>query len=328
MLSNMNAILVNKFGGPENCEYTTGLPIPEPNENQIQIKIHAAGINPVDTYIRAGTHSRQPKLPYTPGLDSAGEVTKVGENVKDFKVGDRVFTTNSDTGTYAEYTLSNPMYTFKLSDKLTYEEGSAIGIPFFTAYRSLFIKGYAKPGETVLIHGASGSVGIAAIQLAKSFGMKIIGTAGTPEGMELVTKNGADYVFNHRDPDYMEKIKELFPDGLELILEMLANVNLNNDLQILRWKKGRVVVIGNRGTIDVNPRLLMAKETSVTGVTLFTSDEEDFKLMYSHINALIENNCIKPAIGKVYPLKNASKAQHDVVNNTGTTGRLTLKIQP
>ncbi len=272
----MNGILVNKFGGPEVCEYTTGLPIPEPNENQIQIKIHAAGVNPVDTYIRAGTHSRQPKLPYTPGLDSAGEVTKVGENIKEFKVGDRVFTTNSDTGTYAEYTLGNPIHTFKLPDCLSYEEGSAIGIPYFTAYRSLFLKGNAKPGETLLIHGASGSVGVAACQLAKAHGMKVIGTAGSNEGIELVTRQGADFVFNHKEADYMEKIKELFPDGLDMIIEMLANVNLNNDLQLLRWKRGRVVVIGNRGTIEVNPRLLMAKETTVTGVTLFTSDEVFF----------------------------------------------------
>lgn len=324
----MNAILVKQFGGADVCEYTSNLPIPEPNENQIQIKIHAAGVNPVDTYIRAGTHSRQPKLPYTPGLDSAGEVTRIGEKVQNFKVGDRVFTTNSDTGTYAEYTLSNPMYTFKLPDNLSYEEGSAIGIPFFTAYRSLFLKGNAKPGECVLVHGASGSVGLAAVQLAKANGMTVIGTAGSSAGLELVKNQGADHVFNHRDSDYMEKIKNMFPDGLDIILEMLANVNLNNDLQILRWKKGRVVVIGNRGTIDINPRLLMAKETSVTGVTLFTSDEDDFHLMYRHIYSLIKANCIKPVIGEVYPLKNASKAQHDIVNNSGATGRLTIKVQP
>ena len=137
-------------------------------------------------------------------------------------------------------------------------------------------RGHAKPGETLLVHGASGSVGIAAIQLAKAHGLKVIGTAGSAEGLELVSKQGADHVFNHKETDYLEKIKQFFPDGLDLILEMLANVNLNNDMQILRWKRGRVVVIGNRGTIDVNPRLLMAKETLVTGVTLFTSDEVSF----------------------------------------------------
>ena len=102
--------------------------------------MHAAGVNPVDTYIRTGTHSRKPQLPYTPGLDSAGVVTKVGKNVTKFNVGDRVYTTNSDSGTYAEYTVSKPGFTFKLEENLSFEEGSAIGIPYFTAYRALFIK--------------------------------------------------------------------------------------------------------------------------------------------------------------------------------------------
>ena len=100
----------------------------------------------------------------------------------------------------------------------------------------------AKPGETLLIHGASGSVGIATIQFAKTHGLKIIGTAGTKEGMELVKEQGADYVYNHKEENYMETVKHDHPDGIDIILEMLANVNLNNDLQILKAKKGRVVV--------------------------------------------------------------------------------------
>lgn len=322
----MKAISVKVFGGPEECQIATNLPIPEPNENQILINVKACGVNPVDTYIRAGTHSRQPKLPYTPGLDSAGIVTKVGKNVSNFKVGDRVFTANTDTGSYAEYTLSNPMYTFKLDEKLSFEEGSALGIPYFTAYRSLFMKGNAKPGETLLIHGASGSVGLASIQLAKTIGMKIIGTAGSEPGLELIRSQGVEHVFNHREANYMERIKELCPDGIDLILEMLANVNLDNDIKILRWKKGRVVVIGNRGTVEINPRMLMAKETSVVGVTLFTSDADDFQLMYNHINGLIKLGAIRPVLGKTYRLEEADKAQHDVINNSGSVGRITLKV--
>jgi len=322
----MRAIRVKEFGGPEVCQLETDVPIPEPNDDQVQIRVNASGVNPVDTYIRSGTHSRQPKLPYTPGMDSAGIVTKVGKNVNKFKVGDRVFTLNSDTGTYAEYALASPSFTFALGDELSFEQGSSLGIPYFTAYRALFIKANAKPGEIVLIHGASGAVGIAALQLAKTHGMKVIGTAGTQQGMDLVKSLGADLVYNHKDNDYMEKIKQQCPEGIEVVLEMLANVNLNNDLQILRWKKGRVVVIGNRGTIDVNPRLLMAKETYVVGVTLFSSDEDEFNMMNSHIQALIRNNCIKPVIGKVFTLEETAKAQSEVINNTGTYGRITIKI--
>ncbi|CAF0822396.1 unnamed protein product [Brachionus calyciflorus] len=326
ILKMMKGILVHEFGGPEACKYETSIPIPEPNDDQIQIRVHAAGVNPVDTYIRSGTHSRRPALPYTPGGDSAGVITKVGKNIKNFKVGDRVFTCNSDSGTYAEYTISKPMYTFKLDDSLSFEEGSALGIPYFTAYRALFLKGHAKPGETVLIHGASGAVGLACVQLAKSQGLRVIGTAGSEAGLELVKTTGADYVFNHREEGYMDKIKALNPEGLEIIIEMLANVNLANDIQILKWKKGRVMVVGNRGAIEMNPRFLMAKETSVTGITLFTSDEEDFHLMYNHLDALIKQKSIRPVMGHFYSIQEANKAHHDVINNTGTTGRLTLRL--
>lgn len=177
-----------------------------------------------------------------------------------------------------------------------------------------------------MIHGASGGVGLACVQLAKSHGLRVIGTAGTEAGMSLVKSTGADYVFNHRDENHMEKIKVLNPEGLELVIEMLANVNLANDIQILKWKKGRVMVVGNRGEIEINARFLMAKETSITGVTLFTSDQEDFNLMYSHLNALIRQKIVKPVMGKIYPIEEAHMAQHDVINNSGTTGRLTLKI--
>jgi NADPH2:quinone reductase len=156
--------------------------------------------------------------------------------------------------------------------------------------------------------------------------LKIIGTAGTKEGMALVKEQGADYVYNHKENDYMEKVKHDHPEGIDIILEMLANVNLNNDLQILKAKKGRVVVIGNRGTIDINPRLLMAKETSVTGVTLFSSTEEEFEMMNSHLQALIKNNCIKPVIGKVFTLEETPEAQSEVINNAGTFGRITIKV--
>ena len=177
-----------------------------------------------------------------------------------------------------------------------------------------------------MIHGASGSVGLACVQLAKSHGLKVIGTAGTDVGMSIVKSTGADFVFNHREQNYMEKIRALNPEGLELIIEMLANVNLANDIQILKWKKGRVMVVGNRGDIEINPRFLMAKETSITGVTLFTSDQDDFNLMYSHLNALIKQKIVKPVMGKIYSIQEANTAQNDVINNSGTTGRLTLKI--
>jgi NADPH2:quinone reductase len=322
----MKAVVVKEFGGPEVCKLESDLPIPEPNANQIQIRVHAVGINPVDTYIRAGTHTRRPPLPYIPGFDCAGVVTKVGASITTFAPGDRVFTTSTESGCYSEYTLSKPLHTFKLDPSLSFEAGSALGIPYFTAYRALFLKGKARPGEWALVHGASGGVGIAAVQLAKAVGLNVIGTAGTAAGLELVRAQGADHVFNHKDVDYMARIKEICPEGLDIIIEMLANVNLEVDIQNLRWKRGRVLIVGSRGNIEISPRFLMAKETSVSGVTLFTSDQDDFNEMYAHLSSLIRIGAVRPVLAKTYELGEAGVAHEEIMSGSGAQGRLTLRL--
>ncbi|UJR21504.1 hypothetical protein I4U23_024590 [Adineta vaga] len=187
---------------------------------------------------------------------------------------------------------------------------------------------HAKPNETVLIHGASGGVGIAAVQLARTLGMRVIGTASTEQGLQAIRDQGADLVFNHKQEGYLKEIAtaSINNEGIDLILEMLANVNLNADLQLLKSCVGRVVVIGNRGTVDINPRLLMAKETSICGVTLFSSNEEEFEMINAYLQQGLKYGYLRPLLGRIYPLEEAAKAQTDVISNHGTYGRLTLKI--
>ncbi|KAM6457007.1 quinone oxidoreductase isoform 2-T5 [Liasis olivaceus] len=269
----MRAIKVFEFGGPEVLKLQLDTLVPIPNENQVLIKVHACGINPVDTYIRSGTFSRKPSLPYTPGTDVAGVVQEVGEHVTAFKKGDRVFTLGTVSGGYAEYAVASVDNIFPLSDKLDFKQGAAVGIPYFTAYRALFQKGSAKAGETVLVHGASGGVGTAACQIARAYGLKVWGTAGTEKGMNLVLKNGACKVFNHRKTDYLAEIKEIAgAQGIDVIIEMLANVNLANDLQLLS-NGGRVMIVGSRGPVEINPRDTMGKESSIRGIHLFSASK-------------------------------------------------------
>jgi NADPH:quinone reductase len=128
----MQAIAFNSFGDHTVLELKKDFPIPEPNDNQIQIKVHAVGVNPYDGLVRAGYVPKPINFPCILGDDSAGIVTKIGKNVKNFAPGDRVFTLHSDSGTYAEYTLSQPSHTFKLPSHYTFEEGSALGVPYFT----------------------------------------------------------------------------------------------------------------------------------------------------------------------------------------------------
>uniref|UniRef100_A0A6G1RG13 Crystallin zeta n=1 Tax=Hypotaenidia okinawae TaxID=2861861 RepID=A0A6G1RG13_9GRUI len=136
----MRAVRVFEFGGPEVLKLQPDVAIPDPEENQVLIKVHACGVNPVETYIRSGSYARKPALPYTPGSDVAGVIERVGKRVAAFKKGDRVFTLDTISGGYADYAVAAANRTFPLSDKLDFKQGAAIGIPYFTAYRALFQK--------------------------------------------------------------------------------------------------------------------------------------------------------------------------------------------
>ncbi|XP_043941732.1 quinone oxidoreductase [Protopterus annectens] len=322
----MRAVRVSEFGGPGVLKLLSDIPVPTPSENQVLIKVHACGVNPVETYIRAGTYSRKPTLPYTPGTDIAGIIEDVGQQVTNFKKGDRVFTTGTITGGYAEYSVASVDTVYPLPDNLTFKQGAAVGIPFFTAYRALFHKAHGKPGETVLVHGASGGVGIVACQLARAYGFKVFGTAGTPEGLKLILNNGAHQVFNHREENYIEKIKKASADhGVDVIIEMLSNINLNKDLQLLGFG-GRIIVVGCRGCIEINPRETMAKEASIIGTTLFNATKEEREETAAAFFAGAEVGWLKPVIGPEYPLEKAAQAHEDIINSSGASGKMVLTM--
>jgi NADPH2:quinone reductase len=253
----MKAIRVHAFGGPENLKYEDA-PDPKPGPGQIVVRIRATGVNPVETYIRSGIYGPK-EFPYTPGTDAAGTIEAVGANAS-VKVGDRVFVTGSSTGTYAELALCNATQVFPLPEKLGFQQGAAIGVPYGTAYRALFTRGGAKAGETVLVHGASGGVGVASVQLAREAGLRVIGTASTERGKKLVKEQGAVEVLDHSNPDYLKQLMDLTGGkGVELIMEMAAHINLGKDLTVLA-KRGRVIVIGNRGPVEINARDTMARD--------------------------------------------------------------------
>ncbi|KAK1164113.1 quinone oxidoreductase-like isoform X1 [Acipenser oxyrinchus oxyrinchus] len=320
----MRAVVVSEFGGPSVLQFQSDVPVPNPGLTQVLIRVHACGVNPVETYIRSGAYARKPNLPYTPGTDVAGEVEAVGKHVKTFKAGDRVFTSGTVTGGYAEYTIASEESVHPLPDNLNYKQGAAIGIPYFTAYRALFHKAHSKAGERVLIHGASGGVGMAACQIARAFGMKVLGTAGTCEGLNLALKNGAHQAFNHKEEGYIEKIKEATcGQGVNVIIEMLSNMNLNADLQLLSFG-GRVIIVGCRGPIEINPRDTMAKETSIIGVSLFSATKEDRAESSASLFAGMEAGLLSPVIGPEYPLEQASQAHEEIISSSGALGKMVL----
>lgn len=318
----MRTIRVHRFGGPEVMQLEE-IPDPRPGPGQVLVRIRAAGVNPVDTYIRSGTYARKPNLPYTPGFDGAGDVVSVGNGVGRVSPGDRVYTAGTISGSYAEYALCAESQVHPLAKRMEYTQGAAVGIPYATAYRSLFQRAHALAAETVLVHGASGGVGIAALQLARAAGMKLIGTAGTDRGRQLCFEQGAHHVLDHSKPDYLEEAMRLTHDrGVDVILEMLANVNLNRDLIVLATG-GRIVVIGSRGTIEIDPRHTMRTEGAIVGVMLFNASEKEMATIHAGLVAGLENGTLRPIAGQEIPLGEAARA-HEAVLEPGAYGKIVL----
>ena len=319
----MKAIIIKEFGEPEVMKFEEVSDL-EPNSDQILVKIKAAGINPVDTYIRSGQHSQKPELPYTPGKDAAGIVEKVGANVKKFKTGDRVLTADSITGTYAEFCLCEEDQLIELPENVSFEQGAGVFVPFATSYRALFQKAKGKSGETVLVHGASGGVGTAAVQWAKNAGLKVIGTASSEKGRNLVKEQGADFVFDHSNKNYLDEIKKATGGkGVDIILEMLANENLVKDFEVLA-QFGRITIIGNRGSIDFNPRLAMGKDATIFGMALFNAPEDEMREIFDLIHKGLKEEFLNPFVGKTFALKDAAKAHHAVIEEK-SFGKIVLK---
>jgi NADPH2:quinone reductase len=318
----MKAIRVHSFGSPEEMKEET-VPDLVPGPGQVVVAVKAAGVNPVDTYIRSGLYKPDLELPYTPGLDGAGVIVAIGDGVKHRSVGQRVYVAWSLSGTYAEQVLCNEFQTHPLPDAVDFGQGAAIGVPYGAAYRALFQRAGAQAGESVLVHGASGGVGIAALQLARKAGMMVIGTAGTEAGRELVLAQGAHNVLNHKEAGYLDKIQELTCGrGVDVILEMLANVNLGHDLGILATK-GRVVVIGSRGTVEIDPRNAMMREATILGMTLYNANAKELASMHAAFVAGLEDGTLRPVVSREIPLAKAATAHHAVME-ASTLGKIVL----
>jgi NADPH:quinone reductase len=317
----MKAIRVTEHGGPEVLK-PEEVAKPTAGPGQVLIQVKAVGINPVDTYIRSGNYPGA-TLPYTPGRDCAGIVESIGDGVKEFKKGDRVYTSGTITGAYAEFALAEVRTVHALPEKNSFAQGAALGIPYATAYRALFHKAQARAGEWLLVHGASGGVGTAAAQLARAAGLNVIGTTSTPEGEKLVRENGAHHVLNHSSANYTEELMRLTENrGVDVILEMLANVNLGKDLTLLA-KFGSVVVIGSRGKVEINPRDTMGRDASIHGMMLFNAPDHDLKSIHAALYAGLENGTLNPVVGEEMPLKDAAKA-HVAVLEPGAYGKIIL----
>lgn len=325
----MKAIQVTQFGGPEQLVFTDVEDVIA-GKGEVCVRLYAAGVNPSDTYTLTGTYAFSiPELPYTPGLDGAGIVEATGEGVTNVRVGDRVFIAsllgNTHSGTFAQKVVCDANSVHSLPEAISFEQGAALGVPALTAYRALFQRACLKPGQTVFIHGASGGVGLQAVQMAKAYGAKVIGTASKPEGKKMVQQAGADFVLDHVTEATTENVLALTDgNGPDVIIEFLANENLVTDLKLIA-PFGKIVIVGNRGSIEINPRLAMAKECDILATALWNAPRDEYEQSIHGVIAMLKSGALRPIIGTALQLQQASRAFEQLLKGTGN-GKLVLKI--
>jgi len=302
------------------------IPEPAPGPGQVRVRLHAVGVNPFDTYMLTGTYAIKPPLPYSPGCDGAGVVEATGAGVSGVAVGDRVYTGGTADhqayGAYRQVVLCTPAQVHPLPDQVSFAEGAAVNVPGLTAHVALE-RATPRAGDVVLVHGASGSVGLAAVQMARAAGLTVIGTAGTDDGLAMAAAEGAHHVVDHRDPAHVERVQALTSGrGPDIILEMLANVNLDDDLTMIA-PRGRIVVIGNRGRIEIDPRKIMGKHAIVTGLALWGLTAEEVTRGHDALGQALASGALRPVVGTELPLAEAAEA-HRRVMAPGARGKIVL----
>jgi NADPH2:quinone reductase len=322
----MKAILAREFGGPEVLKLEE-VPDPVAGPGQVRVSIHAVGVNPYDTYMRAGGYAIKPELPFIPGADAAGVIDQLGAGVTGLMVGQRVYISGTALGkahgAYASLAVCEPGQVHRLPPRISFPQGAGLFVPYVTAWRALFGRANARPGDIVLIHGASGGVGIAAVQFAVAAGLTVIGTAGTDDGLATVRAQGAHHAVNHRSPGYLDEIVTLAGGrGPDVILEMLANENLDRDLTIIA-PGGRIAVIGNRGRVEIDARKIMTKDVSVYGLALWAIPADEVRRAHHAIIAGLESGALNPVVATEFPLAEAARA-HAKVMEPGARGKIVL----
>src|SRR6266566_3181293 len=267
----MKAIRAHQFG-PSHVLQLDEVPTPKPGTGEVLVQIKASGVNPADTYVRSGSYALLPTPPYVPGGEGAGVIVELGSGVRGWKAGDRVYVTGTINGplqgTCAELAVCGASQIQPLPERNSFAQGAAVHVAYATAYRSLFQRAEARPGEWLLVHGASGGVGIACVQLARSHGLRVIGTAGSERG-------------------------------------------------------GRIVVIGNRGNVEINARQAMVRDAAILGMVLWNTPEPEMAAIQAALGAGLANGSLRPVVAQEIPLKEAARA-HEVVMSSCAHGKIVL----
>jgi NADPH:quinone reductase-like Zn-dependent oxidoreductase len=309
--STMKAVVIHEYGGPEVLKYED-VPRPEPKEDQILVRVVAAGANPVDGMIRSGMFANEKRaFPIILGGDIAGLVEKVGSKVTKFKAGDPVFAYVSldNSGGYAEYALTTERETALRPKSLTYAEAAAVPIVALTAWQALIDTAKLKPGQAVLIHGGSGGVGTFAIQIAKARGAKVIATAST-RNQDLLKQLGADVTIDYTKQKFEDVAKDV-----DVVLDSIGKDTLARSYGVVK-KRGFIV------SIVARPDQSELDKRGIHGAALSVEPNSD---ELAEIRKLIDEKKIRVIVSQTFPLSEAAKAQEQVATGH-TRGKIVLKV--
>ena len=313
----MKAVVCEAFGGPEVLALREVPDPPPPGPGEIQVRIEARGVQYVDVLMLAGKYQLRPEPPFIPGNEGAGEVVALGEGVTQFKIGDRVMS-RQRLGAFAQLGNCLAENCQPVPAGMSLEAAAVFGGAYHTAYHALVQRGRMKEGEWVLIHGAAGGIGIAAIQVAKLFGATVIATASTEEKRAACLEEGADFAIDYREA-LRDKIKELTNDrGVDIVYDPIGANVFDESLRCLAWG-GRILVLGFLGGGPSTPRTnyLLIKGLEVIGVRLGGVTEQQPEVGRANMKLLMQlagEGKLRPRISHRFALEEASAAIQAVID--------------
>ena len=327
----MKAAYLESTGAPDVIRYGD-LPTPEPKAGEVRVKVGAAALNPIDTYIRAGMVKMSLPMPFVPGCDLAGVVDAVGSGAARFKVGDRVWGSNQGLlgrqGTFAEYACVGEEWLYPTPANVSDEQAAASALVAITAHLGLFQCVKLKAGEWVFVNGGTGGVGMMVVQMAKAVGAKVVTTVGSTEKAELARELGADVALNYKTDDLAARVKETTgAGGIQVWYETQPPTDLDRTFELM-GPRGRVVLMAGRAARPVFPNgLFYTKCLSLHGFAMFNMTPDEQRACAADINTWAGEGRLRSLIGKRFPLSGAAAA-HELqeASTQKKSGELTGKI--
>ncbi len=307
----MRAVVVDRWMGPDELRVKE-IPEPELGPQTLKLEVRAAGCNFFDILMIQGKYQVKPAFPFVPGAEVAGIVREVGDGVDGFAVGDRVFA-SAGLGGFAEAAVVPARGAYRMPESMAFEEGASLPIIYPTSYAGLVFRADLQPGENLLVHAAAGGVGIAAVQIGKALGARVIATAGGADKLEVARRNGADETIDYRKEDFVERVKELTDGkGADVIYDSVGGDVFDRSLKCIAWN-GRLLVIGfASGRIpEVKANRILLKNIAVTGLhwgAHATRDPERIDQTFEALFKLYGAGQIKPVIFKNYSLDDVAAA--------------------